>query len=288
MHKIIKTLTHNKFAILLKESWKEFNAQNGTHLAASISFNLFFSLFPFTFVALFIAGFITGTQSIHQQIITGISYILPESRQLIQSVISNVTSASSEINVLAFIGTVWGGISFFNAVRVALNTAWDVKNPPSVLKGQLINFIMMIAAGVLLTLSVLLTILLTANAPTVQGAAFITRFSTTRILADIFITILAFLVFLLLYKFIPHSRPKWKDIWIGALASAVTFEITKIIFIGYVRIFHPYNLVYGSIGIVIAFLMWTYLSALAFIFIAKTIHTNLKMRSGNRISNPHD
>jgi membrane protein len=278
MHRIIDTLKQSRLAVVLRESIKEFNAQNGTHLAASISYHLFFSLFPLTFVALYIATFVTGSKTIHQQIITGISYVLPQARQLIQSVVDNAIITSTEVNILAFLGAVWGGVSFFNAVRVSLNTAWDIKNPPSILKGQLINFAMMVVAGVLISLSVLLTILLNVNDQETQVSGFLIRNLTARVLVNIVITLLAFIVFLLLYKFIPHSRPKWRDLWLGALISAVSFEITKVIFIAYVRIVQPYNLVYGSISLIIAFLMWAYLSALIFIFIAKAIHINLKMK----------
>jgi membrane protein len=113
----------------------------------------------------------------------------------------------------------------------------------------------------------------------VAGAELMRSSLFERILANILATALAFIVFLLLYRFIPGIRPKWKDIWLGALAAAISFEITKVIFLVYLRIFNPYNLVYGSIGALIAFLMWTYLSALVFLFIAKVMHVNLEMRS---------
>ena len=224
-----------------------------------------------------------------EQIIRGIGYLLPVSRQLIQSTISNVAAAHSAIGAVALIGLVWGGISVFNSVRVSLNAAWGIRNPHPILKAQLINLIMMIGTAILLFLSVLLTVMFsTVYEPGMQikGVEFLRRSLITRILSNILVTGLAFLVFLLLYKFIPNIRPKWKDIWIGALAAAISFEITKVIFIWYIKIFSPYNLVYGSIGTLIAFLMWTYLSALVFLFVAKITHVNLEMRARSTISDP--
>ena len=278
-----------KIIALLKESIKEFSADNGTLLAASISFNLLFSLFPLAFAAVYIAGSVTGSPNMQEQIIRGIGYLLPVSRQLIQSIISNVAAAHSAIGAVALIGLVWGGISVFNSVRVSLNAAWGIRNPHPILKAQLINLIMMIGTAILLFLSVLLTVMFsTVYEPGMQvkGVEFLRRSLITRILSNILVTGLAFLVFLLLYKFIPNIRPKWKDIWIGALAAAISFEITKVIFIWYIKIFSPYNLVYGSIGTLIAFLMWTYLSALVFLFVAKITHVNLEMRARSTISDP--
>ena len=267
---------------LLKESLKEFGADNGSLLAASVSFNLLLSLFPLALAVVYIAGSFTESPYTQEQIIRGIGYLLPVSHQLIASTVTGVATARGAIGVVAFIGLVWGGISFFNSIRASLNTAWGIRKPQPILKGQLINLIMMIGAAILLFLSVLITVFLsTVSEQGIQiaGAELVRSSLLERILANILATGLAFLVFLLLYRFIPGRRPKWKDIWLGALAAAISFEITKVIFLVYLRVFNPYNLVYGSIGALIAFLMWTYLSALVFLFIAKVAHVNLEMRS---------
>jgi membrane protein len=267
---------------LLKESLKEFGTDNGTLLAASVSFNLLLSIFPLALAVVYIAGSFTGSPYTQEQIIRGIGYLLPVSRQLIASTVTGVAAARGAIGVLAFIGLVWGGFAFFSSIRKALNTVWGIRKPQPILKGQLINLIMMIGAAILLFLSVLITVFLsTVSERGIQmaGAELVRSSLIERILANILATGLAFLVFLLLYKFIPSRRLKWKDIWLGALAAAISFEITKVIFLVYLRIFNPYNLVYGSIGALIAFLMWTYLSALVFLFIAKVTHVNLEMRS---------
>ena len=267
---------------VLKESLREFGADNGSLLAASVSFNLLLSLFPLALAVVYIAGSFTGSPYTQEQIIQGIAYLLPVSRELIAGTVTSVASARGAIGVLALIGLIWGGTSFFNCIRASLNTAWGIRKPPHILKGQLINLIMMIGAAILLFLSVLITVFLSTVSEQgiqVPGAQMVSSSTMERILANILATALAFVVFLLLYKFIPGKRPKWKDIWLGALAAAISFEITKVVFVVYLRVFNPYNLVYGSIGALIAFLMWTYLSALAFLLIAKIMHVNLEMRS---------
>jgi membrane protein len=267
---------------LIKESLTEFGTDNGSLLAASVSFNLLLSIFPLALAVVYIAGSFTGSPYTQAQIIRGIGYLLPVSRELIASTVTSVASARGAIGVLAFIGLVWGGTSFFNCIRASLNTAWGIRKPHPLLKGQLINLIMMIGAAILLFLSVLITVFLSTVSEQgiqVAGAELVHRGLTERILANVLAVCLAFVVFLLLYRFIPGRRPKWKDIWLGALAAALSFEITKIIFLVYLRVFNPYNLVYGSIGALIAFLMWTYLSALVFLFIAKVMHVNLEMKN---------
>jgi membrane protein len=271
-----------RIILLIKESLREFGADNGGLLAASVSFNLLLSLFPLALAVVYIAGSFGQSPYTQDEIIRGIGYLLPVSRQLIAGTVTSVADARGAIGALAFVGLIWGGLSFFNSIRASLNTAWGIRRPHPLLKGQLINLLMMIGAAILLFLSVLITVFLSTVSEQgiqVAGAEFLHRGLTERILANILAICLAFVVFLMLYKFIPSRRPKWKDIWLGSLAAAISFEITKIIFLVYLRIFNPYNLVYGSIGAIIAFLMWTYLSALIFLFIAKIMHINLEMRS---------
>jgi membrane protein len=271
-----------KIIPLLKESLREFGTDNGSLLAASVSFNLLLSIFPLSLAVVYIVGSFTGSPYTQAQIIQGIAYLLPVSRELIAGTVTGVASARGAIGVLALIGLIWGGTSFFNCIRASLNTAWGIRKPHPLLKGQLINLIMMIGAAILLFLSVLITVFLSTVSEQgiqVAGTELVHRGLTERILANVIAIFLAFVVFLLLYRFIPGRRPKWKDIWLGALAAALSFEITKIIFLVYLRVFNPYNLVYGSIGALIAFLMWTYLSALVFLFIAKVMYVNLEMKN---------
>jgi len=274
----------SKAVTLLRKSLSEFGTDNGTLLAASVSFNLLLSLFPLALAVVYIAGSFPQSPYTQEQIIRGIAYLLPVSRELIAGTVKGVAAARGAIGVLALIGLIVGGLGFFNSIRRALNTAWGIRKPQSLVKSQIINLAMMIGAAILLFLSVLITVFLSTVSEQgipVPGAELVSPSLMERILANVLATAIAFLVFLLLYKFVPDARPKWKDIWIGALAAAVSFEITKIIFLVYLRVFNPYNLVYGSIGALIAFLMWTYISALVFLFIAKVTHVNLEMRAKN-------
>jgi len=66
----------------------------------------------------------------------------------------------------------------------------------------------------------------------------------------------------LLYKVGPNRRQKWSEIWRGALVATALWLATTLVFSWYVRNIADYNLLYGSIGVVIALLLWMYLLAL--------------------------
>jgi len=67
---------------------------------------------------------------------------------------------------------------------------------------------------------------------------------------------------LLLYKFGPARPQRWRYIYPGAIIAAVLWMAATLIFSWYVRNIADYNVFYGSIGAVIALLLWMYLLSL--------------------------
>jgi membrane protein len=63
-------------------------------------------------------------------------------------------------------------------------------------------------------------------------------------------------IFLVLYKFIPNTKTYWRFVWPGAVLAAILFEIAKSLFVLYLDRFANYEQVYGSVGSVIALLVW--------------------------------
>ncbi len=70
------------------------------------------------------------------------------------------------------------------------------------------------------------------------------------------------LVAALLYHFGPNRPKNWLAVWPGAMVATVLWLVVTSAFAWYVRNIADYNVLYGSIGAVIALLVWMYLLAL--------------------------
>jgi membrane protein len=66
--------------------------------------------------------------------------------------------------------------------------------------------------------------------------------------------------FILIYRTMPRARVGWRDVWLGGLIAGLIWEAGKQIFTWYVGSVANYNAIYGSVGAIIAFLLWCYLS----------------------------
>ena len=87
-------------------------------------------------------------------------------------------------------------------------------------------------------------------------------------------------IFLLIYKFAPHTRTRWSFVWPGALLAAVLFELGKSVFVFYLESFGAYEKIYGSLGSVIVLLAWVYFSGLILIIGAEFTSEYGRMRLG--------
>jgi membrane protein len=73
--------------------------------------------------------------------------------------------------------------------------------------------------------------------------------------------VLSFLAFVGVYRLVPDAPVRVRDVWPGALLATVLFETLKNVFAFYIQHFNNYDVVYGSLGAIMIFLLWTYLAA---------------------------
>ena len=67
-----------------------------------------------------------------------------------------------------------------------------------------------------------------------------------------------FLVFLILYKFMPKHKVKFKSQILGATFGAVSLNVISLIFSKYLDIFKGFSITYGSLTTLMLVMMWTY------------------------------
>ena len=278
---MIKSIASWKIVVLLKKTAQEFTTDNCPLLAAAISYYLLLSIFPFLLGIISLSSFFIDAPALQEQIFQAFKYLIPVSQDFILNVINSVIDERGAIGIISIILLLVGCTAFFGALRKSLNTAWGIHKSSSLIRSQLTNFAMILGAVLLLFISRLITITLNTSETILR--TIVEQPLTSLVLLHLLIVIidiaLASLIFLVSYKFIPERRIRWRDVWVGALIGAVCFEVITILFILYLDTFNPYNLIYGSIGAVIALLIWTYLAALIFLFFAKISAVNLKIKT---------
>ena len=257
---------------LLKEAINSFLTENCPHLAGGIAYYFLLSLFPLILGFVSIAGFILRSPEIEKRLVESLAGFIPVSSELIAGAIKAVIDARGITGIIAAVGLLWAGSSVFNAVRKAINAAWGIKTPRPFLIERLLEAGMMFGMGILFLLSFGLTTFLQVIRRLdieVLGGFFSSYPFLWNILGYLVSFSLIFVVFLFLYRFIPNTKVRWRDVWLGAFLGAFVFEVAKHIFVWYITNFAHHNLVYGPFSGLIIFLLWVYVSVFIMLLFAK-------------------
>lgn len=259
-------------AVILHDAVKEFLTDNCLHLSASISYYMFFCIFPLSLAFISVLGFISGSPESETKVIGAIGDFLPVSSEFITSTIQDVVRTRGSLGAIATIGLLWGGSAVFNVLRKSVNIAWGIKKPRPFFVERAMELAMTLGVGLLLLTSIAITTALSVvrqfNAA-VLGIEFLNGAVFWQASLMLLSLTLAFVTFLLLYKFVPYTRVRWRDVWPGALLAAVGFEAAKQIFVWYVTYHAHHHLIFGPVGTIIALLIWAYISAVIVLFCAK-------------------
>ena len=75
----------------------------------------------------------------------------------------------------------------------------------------------------------------------------------------LFPTMLTFIMFVLVFKFIPNAKILWRGVLLGGLVSALLFELLKNFYTSYTTHSFIFRELYGSITSIPIFFVWIYL-----------------------------
>ena len=266
----------NDTKLLFRRSLQEFIDDRCSQLAAGISYYALFSIFPFVILFVSISGLILQNDSLREELIAELTEAIPvsddEGNEGVESLVDGVATSLSALGLLSIFALLWSASGMMGAIRRALNEAWDTDFKRPFLRAKLFDFAMIFGLGLLVTFSLGTTIFLQvarrasdslSNALGPAGAGATVGFEVLAVLVPL---AFSFGVFLTLYKVVPAVRTRFAHVWPGALVASLGFEIAKNAFAIYLTNFGNYDAVYGSLGAVIAFLFFVYLSANIMLF----------------------
>ncbi len=248
--------------------WVEIGDDRVFLIAAGATFYLLLALFPALTAFVSFYGFVADPVTIADQI-AFLGGLLPSGGlELIQSqldaLISQDPAALSFGFVFGLLFALWSANNGIKTLFEAMNIAYEEKEKRSFLWLNLISFAFTlgaIAIGILFIVSV-------GIVPAFLAAVGLGRFTETLI--SVFrwpVLILAASVGLaLLYRYGPSRQPaEWRWLSWGAVITIIVWLAASIMFSWYLANFADYNATYGSLGAVIGFMMWTWISVVILI-----------------------
>jgi membrane protein len=248
--------------------WQEDKAQR---MGAALAYYAAFSMAPLLVLLLAVANFIYKEDTlarVHEQI------ALMAGNNAAEAIIATIRGAQDTTGgltaaILSTATLVLGATGMFGQLQDAMNTIWGVTPKPrrlwaDILRARALSFLMVLAVCFLLLVSLALTAFLANVTKYFQELLPFTG-SIWPVVDFVFSFAVTTVLFAAIFKILPDVHIAWRDVWLGAAATAALFAVGKI-GIGFYLGRSSFASAYGAAGSLLVVLAWVYYSAQIFFF----------------------
>ena len=232
-------------------------------MAATIAYYALLSIFPLLLVLVSIAGFALARGDTINQLINLVNRSVPQFSDLIRANIEAIAATRGEVGIIGIIGLLWAGTAVFDALEYALDQIWGKSESKILFRARLLGIIVVIGIVLILISTTLLfpvaQVIRDIWLGLVSGNTDVSVLDPYLWIINIFIVIGIYGV---LYHFVPSKRPPVRNIWHGAVTAGIIWELARRVFSWYLKRVSGFTAIYGSLGIVIGFLLWLYILAM--------------------------
>ncbi|MDY7231961.1 YihY/virulence factor BrkB family protein [Hyalangium rubrum] len=262
----LKYLTWREFGRRLV---KEFQEDTVTDCAAQLSYYFLFSLFPLLFFLVTLVAYLPFAPGAVESMLDRITPLVPgDALALVDEHLrSLVNQPRPKLLTVGLLVALWSASRGVDALRKALNLAYDVPESRPIWKTQGVAMLMTLVGTLLIPLSFTIFLLggkagewIAHRLQLVDAFHFVWSWARWPFTASLVMLMLA-----LCYYVLPDVKQRFKYITPGSVIGTGLWLTCTWGFTQYVEHFGKYNVTYGSIGGVVVLLLWLYITGLIFI-----------------------
>ena len=258
-------------------------------MGAALAFYTLFSLAPLLLIVVSVAGMAFGEEAARGEITHQLQSLMGVGAATdVQEVLVSVGQPAQGLaaTVLGVLLLLVGATTVFAELQDALDRIWRIPMPArsngwlALARARLLSFGMILAVGFLLMVSLLLSAALA-----MMGRWWMPLFGGWYAMAEVANGVGSFvlnaLLFALIYKVMPRVHVAWRDVWTGAIFTALLFTLGKSLmgaWIGSSSIVSGF----GAAGSLVLLLLWVYYSAQVFLLGAEFTWVYAKLFGSRR------
>ena len=265
--------------LLFRDTFLGWNRSDAILHAAAVGYWLALSAAPLLIISIAIASQVFSQPFVEDRVVDQLSDSLgPEVATVIESLIqsSNGFESSRLATGIGVIFLLYSASNVFMQLQIALNAMWGIRQRAdritdsllAVVKSRGVAAASVLTVGFLLLGSLMLNALWTAL-PEPLVDPILNSLGRYRSILDVWTSPFVYwLLFGIIFKVLPRASIRWRDVWPGALLTAVLFWLGGYaigLYLGYTFL----TSIYGAAGTLIALLLWAYYSAWIMLFGAK-------------------
>jgi membrane protein len=263
-------LPRESWADTLKRTVGEFREDKLQHWAAALTYYAVLSVFPALLVLVSLIGLFADPARMTRFLTDVVAELGPASAvETFQRPIEQITANRGTAGVMAIVGilaALWSASGYVSALADASNTIYEVREGRPFWKLKPLQLLVTLAVVLLVAITVLALVLTGPLATAVGSALGVGSMAVTiwgiakwPVLLGLVLCILS-----LLYYTAPNAKVRGIR-WVsgGSLLALIVWAVASVAFAFYVSNFGSYSKVYGTLGGVVVFLLWLWLTNIA-------------------------
>ena len=253
---------------VLKRTVREFREDNLTDWAAALTYYAILSIFPALLAVVSVLGLIG--ESATQPLLDNLTELTPgPAQEIVTSAIQNLNQNQGAAGVLFVVGlatALWSASGYVGAFMRASNSIYEVDEGRPFWKLRPVQIAITLVMMILVSIGAVAVVL---TGPLAQQVGNVIGLGDAAVTAwDIakwpVLVLLVSFVFSILYWAAPNvKQPGFRWLTPGGVLAVLVWIVASAAFALYVASFASYNKTYGSLGGVIAFLIWLWISNIA-------------------------
>jgi len=258
---------------VFKNAFKGFDEDKVTKLSGSLAYYTVFSMGPLLIVIISLCGLFLGREAVEGKIYGQLAgFVGSDTALQLQQIIKNASLAGKS-KVAAIIGGIVllvGSTTVFAEIQDSINSIWGLRPKPKrgwvkLLQNRFLSFSVIVGLGFLLLVSLGVSSIIDMFSSYLSN-----RFPEITLVVFYIINVLITLcvttvIFAVIFKVLPDASIKWKDVFAGAVATAILFMLGKFGISFYISK-SSVGTTYGAAGSLVVLLLWVYYSALILYF----------------------
>lgn len=244
--------------------WNALDERNLGLISAGVAFYGFFSIFPGMAATIAIWGFFADPSIMREYIDVAKEFIPGDGYALLENQLAALLTANAGTHGWATAFSL--GLALYSvrsgvgALITGLNAVHSRSHQPAL--WRFLGSLAMSLALIALVLSALATIVIVTAMMTYLAVSASSQSLVLTALPLVVMTVVGLVALGIFYRYGPN-QPEARHAWVtpGALLASALWALSSAAFSIYLANYPSYNRIYGSIGAVIALLMWFYISA---------------------------
>ena len=249
----------------LSAFWQRAYRENVTGLSAMVAYNLMLAVFPFALLILFVFGQVLKIEGVETGVLDDLQRLFPNAEEgTLTDVLERIEGNSATIGILAFIGSLWIGASFWGAMDTAFCRIYHVECRGWV-EQKRFSFAMLVVVLLFIAASIFVPTLestvLSSTDRLPLGLSDIKAIDTILLLtAALLVT---FGICCVIFWAVPKGHMPWRAVWPGALFVTVGAGLANWLFPIYLSNVSSLSRFGSTLGFILIALLWFYVLSLA-------------------------